>query len=83
MIQYTALPSSALGTTAEVAEPGNHHVVSLSMLQAIVLGSVVAGMLMIARPGFLVGALMAGLVATCSTGAIFALVNLHRVHRGF
>jgi hypothetical protein len=83
MIQYTVFPVSALGTTAEVAERGNRHVVGLSMLQAIALGVVVAGMLLIARPGSLVAALAAGIVATCLAGIMLAAVNLHRLHHGF
>jgi hypothetical protein len=82
MIEHTVLPSSALGTTAEVAEPGNRHVVGLSMLQAIAVGVVVAAMLLIARPGSLVGPLSAGLTATCLSGIMLAVANLHRLHNG-
>jgi hypothetical protein len=83
MIEYTALPASALGTTAEVAERGNRHVVGLSMLQAIAVGVVVAGMLLIARPGSFAGPLTAGLAVTCLSGIMLAAVNLHRLHHGF
>jgi hypothetical protein len=83
MIEYTALPASALGTTAEVAEPGNRQVVGLSVLQAIAVGVVVAGMLLIAKPGSMVGALTAGLVAACLSGFMLAAVNLHRLHHDF
>jgi hypothetical protein len=82
MIEYTVLPSSALGTTAEVTEPGNRGIVGLSMLQSIAVGVVVAGMLLIARPGSLAGSLAAGVVATFVSAILLVAVNLRRLHHG-